>query len=427
MKKVSLFNLAAFGFNLLPREGHSVAYDIKNDKAYISFGKTSILNGEVILSKEVLVYDFNLAQNDTQIDGTYYPSSKAWSLLTTLNAPTPRYSHYSFVHGFYLYILGGIGKEVSSNVEIWRFHLVFKIWSNIEPTSTRDIPENLEAGMFTYVQNLSKVFLYGGFYGKEVSRRMYSYDLENNQWKQLRSNYIPLFGATANFHPITQSIYYTGGSRTTELRVQKYHIDSDNWFHVGLPPNSIPNKSLQQKNFQSLSNSRLFSSSFIVGDQIIVVGGVTPGMLQIPEEENQCFSSNIQVFDISCERWSYIPTFNFKGRSGHGIFSRKDKIWIIFGNDGIMRRDMFSLSHKSIISQVPKTSLIERDRCRENNWCQFYQCGDCKSHSYCQMCKSNNSFKNVCKYSGYNDLAAKSTENCKSIIDTCPISIKHLM
>lgn len=398
------------------RQLHSTAYDSANDIAYVSFGQSLdyFYGSSYQYEPSILVYDFKLAERDADRN-PMEPSPNAWSAINTLNGPSSRFGHYSFVFDQELYLVGG-NTQYGTTFEIWKYTPSTTTWILLGNKNNGLKPIELDSSQAVFYPGTTTmnagIYVYGGVTSSNVvSSSMYFYDLKNQYWYIRNKNGISLYGATAVFHERSNSIYFTGGYRfQNEYRVQRYSIDSDLWFTIGL---------INSKNNQ---NSSVYTQAEILDDgRILMLGGEAFSNGQTDEFSNRCFTNDINVFDTSCQTWmTYkLDGFNLKGRTGHSIVKRGEMVWILGGYDGTYLGDMFAINIKDIIS-TPENSALKRQQCEISNWCASYSCKDCQEKSYCVYDLS----ANTCNYNSQKQLQGLPKTACP-ILKTIPFASEN--
>lgn len=243
----------------------------------------------------------------------------------------------------------------------------------------------------------TKIYLYGGYYFNRVSNqyqlnnRLYVYDLKAQSWSMHQSSGIGIYSGAVVYHEETRSLYYSGGKKEgSENRIQRYSLDSNNWYHIGSSPEYVLNSTslLNMTHFQTDIEIRSESTAIIIDDRIYNFGGMTIDDARLfPAEDNVCVSPYAQVFDLACEKWTQVLPSESLARSSHGMIRRNDTLWVFGGNSGAkLENTVISIPILSIT--VPSSSQEEQTLCKAENWCAqgTYNCNDCNQKSYCTSC-----------------------------------------
>ncbi|KAF9982630.1 hypothetical protein BGZ75_005908 [Mortierella antarctica] len=399
-----------------PRSQHAMAYDANKDIVYIT-------------------------------GGTSFETPFLWNKLTSKKkTPDARLGHYSFVYNNDVYIFGGV-TNYAGMADVWKFALNNKQWLEQFPANPDLVPNGRRGAACVFIStgnHTGRLYVFGGMNSAgETMRELSYFDVTTSRWSKVdHQNSVGLTGATAIYHPATDSIYFFGGmvnQTTRNVIPYQYFIQHDLWH--ALPPKFDPltstpvpspytdgdslapwplNASLGDSNDSDSEDgsslggrsaqystgqqylppvmydplSAVWAPADVMGEDIVVVfGGMRPFGLGSNVRDQSCYARTVSMYDLSCQNWT---SFDVTEAAGEAIQTRVNHTMVIrppgasggsrtswtayiFGGfDGAHRSDVLNIT----LNLTPMAAA-DVNNCRALRWCNLYDdCQNCNP-TYC--------------------------------------------
>ncbi|KAF9426322.1 hypothetical protein BGZ94_006674 [Podila epigama] len=407
--------------DFFPRSQHAMAYDVAKDMVYIMGGTSEAET----YTNDLLTYSF---------------ATNKWNTIE-LSAqalqPDARYGHFAFVHEGELYFFGGVS-SIGGRDEIWR--LSGKKWVRppVNNAEQRPVSRVAPACVVVTRNNSTKLYIFGGMVpGGTTMNDLHTYDLGKvdemgkvPMWKRIdHQNSVGLAGASAIYHPATDSIYFFGGmvNLTTRNTITYQYLIAQELWYAHAPRVDPLTSTVVESWAQPFTNdtttddddgdeqgdatraaisapayppavlfdpiSSVWAPAGLAGDDhVVIYGGMRPYGPGVNERDQSCLVKSISVYDLSCQRWTEYDVSEagaaLRGRVNHtmilkppGSAGGSKTAWTayIFGGfDGSHRNDMLNIT----LNFLP-TTPASVNSCRALRWCSHYDdCQNCNPN-YC--------------------------------------------
>lgn len=354
----------------LPRFGHSLVGD-KRGNLWMFFGYS--LHHQAL--NDIRQFDTrNSSWMQVTVDST--PDAKM---------PQGRYFHGADIHIQHskqnIYVYGGLTGAMRNNEtenvlnDFWKFSLVNQRWQEVESETKNEFrPPRLAGHTLTLVKDNEHdvLIMIGGLSPKHgLAHLTYAYNLTTLQWTVVAANGsapIGIFGHSAVFHAISQSIYVFGGyvfghSGQTEMssKLFAFNVAQKKWSELPVFNDLNPPA-------ERLPRARFLHSAITTDNYMVVYGGRT-------QPRNS--SDLLIAYVYKCNQWvrltdevemigewplpTYAQAMTYDVESG--------AIYVVNGWDG------------SIISRVIRINLPQ-------DLCELWSSGKylCRHFSGCSYC-----------------------------------------
>lgn len=354
----------------LPRFGHSLVGD-KRGNLWM-FAGYSLHHREL---NDIRQFD---TRNSTWMQVTVDSTPEA-------KMPQGRYFHAADIQIQHskqnIYVFGGLTGAMRSNEtenvldDFWKFSLVNQRWQEIEsePKSTFR-PPRLAGHTLTLVKDNEHeiLVLIGGFSPKHgLAHLTYAYNLTTLQWTVVAakgSAPIGIFGHSAVFHALSQSIYVFGGyvfghNGRTEMsnKLWAFNVAQKLW-------NEMPSFNELNRPAENLPRARFLHSAITTDNYMVVYGGRT---------QPQNASDLLVAYVYKCNQWVRLTDdVEMIGEWPHPTYAQamtydveSGAMYVVNGWDG------------GIISRVIRINLPQ-------DLCELWSSGKylCRHFSGCSFC-----------------------------------------
>lgn len=279
-------------------EGPSLAFERDEPRAVPIDGDAYLVGGATSLLEEV---NGELLVDPSDALTRFDPRSGEYAEL----APMPKPLNHVGVAAYRgdLYVLGGYGRQVTSNTsrDFYRYDPETDSWSRLP-----DLP-GPRAAMAVGVIG-GKLYVAGGARDQVPLDQTYVYDFRSRRWSQLASMH------SRREHVgdavLDGKLYVLGGRAPHSLAVttaERYDPKTNRWER--LAPMPVPSGGL---------------AAAATDDAVIAIGG--------GNDEAGTVTGAVQELDPKTDEWTRLPDLR-TARHGHGAALVGDKIWVFGGSD----------------------------------------------------------------------------------------------
>lgn len=219
--------------------------------------------------------------------------NSSWMQVTVDSTPDAKMPQGRYFHGAdiqhskqNIYVFGGLGMSRNNETEtvlddFWKFSLVNQRWSEVDVKRSSIRPPRLAGHTLTLIRDGDHdiLVLIGGFSPKNgLSHLTYAFNLSTFQWSTVNATGtapIGIFGHSAVFHTISQTIYVFGGyvfqdSYRTEMSNKLYALNFAHKIWSEVPIFDGINRVED-----NLPRARFLHSAITTDNYMIIYGGRT--------------------------------------------------------------------------------------------------------------------------------------------------------
>ena len=328
-------------------------------------GSMWVIGGETFSHSKHMVSKFDLSNDGIEMQGMWRPVRAKGD-----KGPSPRYGHSAVIHDNKIYMYGGTMKSGHTSKEVWALDMETLVWQRVETAQGRCMGGRTEAhgphkgqqgpklcgpihsmGHTATVQTNRMIVIFGHSPKYGYLDTVQEYHFKNKEWSVVETSGYPVkggFGHSAVWDEITKRIYVYGGyvstaSTSAQISKELYSYDpiTNRWMLHSSPDQSgwggstgglLPNT----------ASHRYLHSAVISRGLMIVFGGNTHNDTSWSQGA-KCFSSDVMVYDILCDRWYSMPV------GGTWLAGHDGWTWRLAGQNWL-GEDLARYGHSAIMS-----------------------------------------------------------------------------